>query len=173
MSPSFGPSPVPARQVVMLSFEGVPIPRATVLEARARRAEQTKRVRPGLKGLPEPDVADSMELAEPEKSAEDRRGAANRGLCRQQLERVEARRAELEAAIVDLVDAKVLPRLPAIDSAVLMLFMAELHEGLSLPVACSEAVDLSIAYGGMSDSHRYVNGVLGAYAREHLKLKDC
>ena len=37
-----------------------------------------------------------------------------------------------------------------------------------LPVACKEAVDLSVAYGGMSDSHRYVNGVLGAYAREYL-----
>ena len=47
--------------------------------------------------------------------------------------------------------------------SVLLLFMAELHEGLPLPVACSEAVELSVAYGGAKDFHRHVNGVLKAY----------
>ena len=180
-----------------------------LLEARARRATPSVRTRPGgLQTLQEPEDAEPIG---PATSATDRRGGANRGLCRQQLERVATRRPMLEKALIDLLDPKVAPQLPAFDCAVLLLFMAELHEGLPLPVACrcgrglrlfacirlasprrchvddssvsqpptcshvdsdhdrSEAVDLSVAYGGVGESHRYVNGVLASYTREYLE----
>ena len=47
---------------------------------------------------------------------------------------------------------------------VLLLFMSELHDGLPLAVACSEAVALSKAYSGAH--HTMVNGVLAAYAQD-------
>ena len=42
--------------------------------------------------------------------------------------------------------------------SVLLLFLSELCEGLPLPVACKEAVALSVAYGSdEKGSHKYVH----------------
>ncbi|KAL1504516.1 hypothetical protein AB1Y20_010918 [Prymnesium parvum] len=119
---------------------------------------------PATRRLAEPPGAVPVGEA---RSAEDRRGGASLAMCRQQLRAVAARRDELEEAIVHLLDPKVAPHFPAFDYAILLLFMSELHEGMQLPVACSEAVDLSLAYSGMDETYRYVNGVLAAYAREY------
>lgn len=155
----------------LISAESAPLPssplpefNSPLLKARAERAEVKVRVLPNVQSLPEPSDGEPVG---PATCADDRRGDANRGLCRQLLERVDARRAEMEGALLSLLDPAVTPQLPAIDCAVLLLFMAELHEGLPLPVACSEAVELSVAYGGAKDFHRHVNGVLKAYHEEY------
>ena len=103
----------------------------------------------------------------------DVRGRANEALCRQKLEAVGSRRAELEDSLRMLLGAHIAPTLPALDICCLLLCMAELHEGLPVPVAVSEAVALSRAYGDGGDEgyHRHVHGVLASYAREVLKLE--
>ena len=65
--------------------------------------------------------------------------------------------------------AEVAERLPALDVAVLLLFMAELHPPAELPiaVACAEAMAVSKAYGG-DEFQRHINGVLASYHREQL-----
>ena len=117
--------------------------RSALLEARAQRAEQTARVLPGLKQLQDP-APDGAEPVGPAEAAEDRRDVANRGLCLKQLQSVAARRTKLEAAIVDLVDPRVLPRLPAIDSAILLLFMAEMHTGRARLVLESNCIECPV-----------------------------
>ena len=80
------------------------------------------------------------------------------------LEGVGGRRPELERAVLALATPQLQEELPAIDCGVLLLFMSELHDGLPLAVACSEAVALSKAYSGAH--HTMVNGVLAAYAQD-------
>ena len=103
----------------------------------------------------------------------DVRGRANEALCKQKLEAVGARRPELEDSLRSLLGAHIAPSLPALDVCCLLLMMAELHEGLPLPVAASEAIALSRTYGdgGEEGYHRHVHGVLASYAREYLKLE--
>eukprot|EP00966_Prymnesium_polylepis_P206562 4785590-Prymnesium_polylepis.4 len=100
-----------ARERTFSTDEPAPLPpsapqkfNSPLLEARARRATPTARPLPGgMQPLPEPQDAEPIG---PPTYATDRRGGANRGLCRQHLERVAGRRAELEGAILELLDPK-------------------------------------------------------------------
>ena len=69
-----------------------------------------------------------------------------------------------------MLDPLAAPKLPAFDLAIVLLFLSELEgDGLPVPVACNEAVALSVAYSGDEQgSHRHVNGLLASYARERL-----
>ncbi|KAL3895936.1 MAG: hypothetical protein SGPRY_013391, partial [Prymnesium sp.] len=73
--------------------------RSPLLEARARRA--TPSIQRPLSTLEEPENAEPVG---PPTYSPDRRAAANRRLCRQQLQRVSAQRTKLEGAILDLLD---------------------------------------------------------------------
>jgi N utilization substance protein B len=61
-----------------------------------------------------------------------------------------------------------LDRMPFIDRNILRLALTELRHCPDVPVsaAINEAVELAKEYGG-PDSGKFVNGILGAYAREH------
>ena len=102
--------------------------------------------------------------------APDVRSGASRALVRSKLAALQERRGRLERAIDDQLDPIAAPNLPAFDVAVLLLFLSELEHGeLPVPVACKEAVSPSVAYSGdAQQSHRHVQGILGAYAREQL-----
>ena len=78
---------------------------------------------------------------------------------------------ELEATIEQMLDPLAAPNMPAFDIAILLLFLSELEAtpDLPVPVACKEAVALSLAFSGDEHgSHRHVNGLLAAFARERL-----
>lgn len=82
-----------------------PAHRSPLLEARAKRATRSKQPLPAnLRQLTEPENAEP--IGDPS-FATDHRGQANCGLCREQLERVAARRPQLETALQNLLDPKV------------------------------------------------------------------
>lgn len=63
-------------------------------------------------------------------------------------------------------------RMPGIDRNILRLALTELQNFPDVPAsaAINEAVELAKEYGG-SESGKFVNGILGAFARDHeLKL---
>lgn len=67
-----------------------------------------------------------------------------------------------------------LDRMPGIDRNILRLAMAELKHFPDVPTsaAINEAVELAKEYGGV-ESGKFVNGILGAFARDQkLKLDD-
>jgi N utilization substance protein B len=67
-----------------------------------------------------------------------------------------------------------LERMPAIDRNLLRLALTELGHCPDVPVsaAINEAVELAKEYGG-PDSGKFVNGILGAYARDNqLEVGD-
>lgn len=67
-----------------------------------------------------------------------------------------------------------LDRMPVIDRNILRMALTELRHSPDVPVsaAINEAVELAKEYGG-PDSGKFVNGILGAYAREqHLDVGD-
>ena len=116
-------------------------------------------------------VPEGAEPDGPATSAADLRGSASRGLVAQKLRALQSRRAELEGAIDAMLDPLAAERMPAFDVAVLLLFLSELEEApdLPVPVACKEAVALSVAaVGDEQNSHRHVNGLISAYARERI-----
>lgn len=61
-----------------------------------------------------------------------------------------------------------LERMPAIDRNILRMALTELRYIPEVPVnaAINEAVELAKLYGG-PESGKFVNGILGAYARDH------
>ena len=140
-----------------------------LLAARAARARKTVQ-------MPLPTLqsrAPIPEGAEPEgepTAAKDVRSGASRALVRKKLLALRERRVRLERALDAQLDPMAAPKLPAFDIAVLLLFLCELETAeLPVPVACKEAVELSVAYSGDDqESYRHVQGVLGAYAREQL-----
>ena len=135
-----------------------------LMEARARRAQRTvPRSAPAFERAAPPIPEGAEPVGEEEQDA-DHRGLASAKLCRRLLEGVGGRRPELERAVLALATPQLQEELPAIDCGVLLLFMSELHDGLPLAVACSEAVALSKAYSGAH--HTMVNGVLAAYAQD-------
>jgi N utilization substance protein B len=72
---------------------------------------------------------------------------------------------ELDAALLDVTDNWRMERIGAIERSVLRLGAAELRQGITPPrVVIQEAVRLAERFG-TSDSARFVNGVLDAYAR--------
>ena len=133
-----------------------------------------------------PPVPDGGELVGEDEVAPDRRSGASRALVGAKLKALHGRRDDLEAAIDDLLDPLVAPSMPAFDIAVLLLFLSEVIDGLPVPVACKEASQLSVAYGGTGEDdgqkpprngklvakvpHLY--GVIGAFARERLGIDD-
>lgn len=147
----------------------VPVSASPLVVARAKRATPTKRVLPADLRTPVP-VPDGAVPDGPETSAVDRRSGASRGLVRGKLLALQPHRAALEEAIDEMMDPLAAPKLPAFDVAVLLLFLSELETtDIPVPVACKEAVALSVAYSGDEQkSHRHVNGLLASYARERL-----
>lgn len=75
--------------------------------------------------------------------------------------------AELDAKLGALADHWTVPRMAAADRALLRLAAYELLHRADTPVAVTinEAVELAKRYGD-NDSPRFVNGILGAIARE-------
>lgn len=143
-----------------------------LLAARQKRATPTKRVLPNafLQGLP-PGLPEDAEPEGAAVAADDLRSGASRGLVRAKLLALQKQRGAFEAVIDDMLDPLAAPKLPAFDVAVLLLFLSELaaNDDLPVPVACKEAVALSVAYSGdEQNSHRHVNGLLAAFARERL-----
>lgn len=61
-----------------------------------------------------------------------------------------------------------LDRMPVIDRNILRMALTELRHCPDVPVsaAINEAVELAKEYGG-PESGKFVNGILGAYARDH------
>ena len=147
-----------------------------LLAARAKRAQQNAATRAASyranlqTPLPVPEGA----VPEgPETAAEDLRSKASKGLTRAKLAALQANRAAYEETIDSMLDPLAAANLPAFDVAVMLLFLSELEasdeEDLPVPVACNEAVALSVAYSGDEQkSHRHINGLLVSYAREQL-----
>ena len=144
-----------------------------LLVARSRRAQPTKRIVTAAPLQAKLKLPAGAEPLGPPESAPDTRSGASRALVRQKLSALHSQRAQLEAAVSEMLDPLVAPSLPAFDLAVLLLFLSELASGLPVPVASKEAAMLSAAYSGDANgkeqqSVRHVQGVLGAYARERL-----
>jgi N utilization substance protein B len=77
-----------------------------------------------------------------------------------------AHAAELDAAIVPLLEGWTLERLANVDRAILRLALYELRYVSTPPrVVINEAVELAKRYG-TETSGAFVNGVLGAFQRE-------
>lgn len=140
-----------------------------LLAARAHRAQRTRRAVPAALQTP-PPVPEGAVPDGPATAAADERSGASRALVRAKLLALRSRRLTLEAAIDEMLDPLAAPKLPAFDVAILLLFLSEMEEDdLPVPVACKEAVALSFAFSGDDqNSHRHVNGLLAAYARERL-----
>ena len=147
-----------------------PASASPLLAARARRATPTHRILPNLQTPP--PVPEGATPDGPSSTAPDLRSGASRGLVRAKLAALQPRRAALETAIDEMLDPLAAPKLPAFDLAVLLLFLSELEGAeLPVPVACKEAVALSVAYSGdEQQSHRHINGLLVSYARESLGM---
>ena len=146
-----------------------------LLAARARRARKTVRVvPPSLQPKPPPGLPDDAVPEGEASAAPDQRSKASKALVRMKLLALRERRGVLEAAVDELLDPLAAPNVPAMDVAVMLLFLCEMEaEALPVPVACKEAVALSTAYSGDEQrSHRHVHGILAAYARERMSIAD-
>ena len=137
-----------------------------LLANRARRAAKKTTTPPPALQTPPPVPAGAQPEGEAT-SASDGRSGASRALVRAKLVALSERRHRYEMAIDAQLDPVAAPDLPAFDVALLLLFLCELEvEKLPVPVACKEAVQLSLGYS--EGGHRHVQGILGAYAREQL-----
>jgi N utilization substance protein B len=79
----------------------------------------------------------------------------------------------IDAIIDELSHEWALERMPAIDRNILRLSLAELRHSPDVPAsaAINEAVELAKIYG-TPDSGKFVNGILGAYARREGLVSD-
>ncbi len=82
---------------------------------------------------------------------------------------VEARRGELDSAIAEHSIGWDFSRITPVDKNLLRVALYELlfEDDVDVAVCADEAVRLAKALGG-EDSHRFVNGILGAVARSEL-----
>ncbi len=78
--------------------------------------------------------------------------------------------AELDEIISAYSTKRVLNRIPKINLSILRLALYEIRYDAQMPMnaAISEAISLAKAYGYQEDIS-FVNGVLGNYARDHIK----
>ncbi len=78
--------------------------------------------------------------------------------------------AELDEIISAYSTKRVLNRIPKINLSILRLALYEIRYDAQMPMnaAISEAISLAKAYGYQEDIS-FVNGVLGNYARDHVK----
>ena len=78
--------------------------------------------------------------------------------------------AELDEIISAYSTTRVLNRIPKINLSILRLALYEIRYDAQMPMnaAISEAISLAKAYGYQEDIS-FVNGVLGNYARDHVK----
>ncbi len=82
------------------------------------------------------------------------------------VEGVSSNQAEIDSMLARLSQAWPLSRMPAIDRALLRIGAYELsHTEVPTGACISEAVELAKRYS-TDDSHRFVNGMLAAVARE-------
>lgn len=79
----------------------------------------------------------------------------------------------IDGIIDELSHEWALERMPAIDRNILRLSLAELRHSPDVPAsaAINEAVELAKIYG-TPDSGKFVNGILGAYARREGLVSD-
>lgn len=79
-----------------------------------------------------------------------------------------SKRTELDPLLAALAHGWTLQRMAAADRAILRLAAYELLHRPDTPVgvAINEAVELAKKYG-TDDSPRFINGILGTFAREH------
>lgn len=75
--------------------------------------------------------------------------------------------SQVDALIEKYSHEWALERMPGIDRNLLRLALTELQQFTDIPVSATinEAVELAKAYGG-AESGKFVNGILGAYARD-------
>ena len=79
------------------------------------------------------------------------------------------REAEVIDRIIDELSHEwALERMPTIDRNILRMALAELRNSKDVPIsaAINEAVELAKIYG-TPDSGKFINGILGAFARRH------
>jgi N utilization substance protein B len=95
-----------------------------------------------------------------------------RSLTRKIAEGVEAHREELDATIGRLAKGWELERIAPLDLNVMRVALYEMEHSDDVPteVAIDEAVEIAKAYCG-ADAPRFVNGILGAAAREREPAK--
>lgn len=76
--------------------------------------------------------------------------------------------AAIDSTIEQLSHEWALERMPGIDRNILRIALAELRHSPDVPcsAAINEAVELAKTYG-TPESGKFVNGILGAYARSH------
>lgn len=101
------------------------------------------------------------------------RGLVAAELTRELIEGVERTRSELDAMIAAHSRGWTLPRMPALDRAILRLGTYELAHRTEVPTAVviDEAVELAKRFS-TEDSGRFVNGVLAAIARQVRSAED-
>jgi len=89
------------------------------------------------------------------------------------LDDMETNREEIDRIIADHLKGWTLPRVPRVSLVALRLALAEMLYGEEKKpgVAINEAVELVKKYGADGD-HQFVNGVLGAVARETGETPD-
>ena len=82
----------------------------------------------------------------------------------------ESHYGELDAIISNYSKARSIDRIPLVTMAILRLALFEIHFCPDTPnnVVINEAVEMAKRYSELSDG-RFINGLLGAYVRDHAK----
>lgn len=89
---------------------------------------------------------------------------------RELLSGVEVHQAQLDGAIEGISENWVLSRMPIVDRNILRMAAYEILFDDDIPdsVSINEAVEMAKVYGG-DDSSKFVNGILGRLADEHVR----
>ncbi len=93
--------------------------------------------------------------------------------CRSVVAGIQEHQAEIDVTIDRISENWVVSRMPLVDLNILRLAVYEILFVDEVPdsVAINEAVELAKNYGG-DDSSKFVNGVLGRVAEEHVGAEE-
>jgi transcription antitermination protein NusB len=92
--------------------------------------------------------------------------------CRELLMGVESHQSTIDATIESISENWTLSRMPLVDRNILRIAVYEIMFEDDIPdsVSINEAVEMAKVYGG-DDSSKFVNGILGRLAEEHMHEK--